>query len=259
MANDLELPVFTNQSEQVVSGKWGMTIDQDVCTGCHACVAACPMENNVPFVGEEDAGYGRSMHWIRIERFWSGTFPKVKMTPYQPMLCQQCHNAPCEPVCPVFASVHSKAEDTNLQVYNRCVGTRYCANNCPYQVRVFNWRDYTDARVRPWLASLQNQLNPDVTVRRRGVMEKCTFCIQRINKAEFQAQQENRSLKDGEVVPACAQACPANAIVFGRIDDPNSKVSQLAQQTRGYQELAELRTIPRITYLSGESKHGSNG
>ncbi len=259
MANDLQLPVFTNQSEQEVSGKWGMVIDQDLCTGCHACVAACSMENNVPFVGEEDAGYGRSMHWIRIERFWSGTYPKVTMTPYQPMLCQQCHNAPCEPVCPVFASVHSKAEDTNLQVYNRCVGTRYCANNCPYQVRVFNWRDYTDARARPWLTSLQNQLNPDVTVRRRGVMEKCTFCIQRINKAEFQAQQDNRPLKDGDVVPACAQACPANAITFGRIDDPNSKVSQLAEQTRGYQELGELRTIPRITYLSGESKHGSNG
>ena len=259
MANDLQLPVFTNQSEQEVSGKWGMVIDQDLCTGCHACVAACSMENNVPFVGEEDAGYGRSMHWIRIERFWSGSFPNVKMTPYQPMLCQQCHNAPCEPVCPVFASVHSQSEDTNLQVYNRCVGTRYCANNCPYQVRVFNWRDYTDARIRPFLTSLQNQLNPDVTVRRRGVMEKCTFCIQRIHKAEFQAIAENRNVKDGEVVPACAQACPANAITFGRIDDPNSKVSQLAQQTRGYHELEELNTISRITYLSGESKHGSNG
>jgi Fe-S-cluster-containing dehydrogenase component len=259
MANDLELPVFTNQSEQEVSGKWGMVIDQDLCTGCHACVAACSMENNVPFVGEEDSGYGRGMHWIRIERFWSGTYPKIKMTPYQPMLCQQCHNAPCEPVCPVFAAVHSEFEDTNLQVYNRCVGTRYCANNCPYQVRVFNWRDYTDARIRPWLASLQNQLNPDVTVRRRGVMEKCTFCIQRIHKAEFQAEAENRPIRDGDVVPACAQACPASAITFGRIDDPNSRVSQLGQQTRGYKELDELRTIPRITYLSGESKHGSNG
>src|SRR5512138_1263393 len=260
MANDLELPVFTNQSEQEVSGKWGMVIDQDLCTGCHACVAACSMENNVPFVGEEDAGYGRSMHWIRIERFWSGTFPDVRMTPYQPMLCQQCHNAPCEPVCPVFASVHSAAEDTNLQVYNRCVGTRYCANNCPYQVRMFNWRDYTDARQRPWLTSLQNQLNPDVTVRRRGVMEKCTFCIQRIHHAEFQAIAEgNRPIKEGEVVPACAQACPASAITFGRIDDPNSKVSQMARAERGYQQLGELNTIPRITYLKGESTNVSNG
>jgi molybdopterin-containing oxidoreductase family iron-sulfur binding subunit len=259
MTTDLELPVFTNQSEQEVSGKWGMVIDQDICTGCQACVAACSMENNVPFVGEEDAGYGRSMHWIRIERFWSGSFPNVKMTPYQPMLCQQCHNAPCEPVCPVFASVHSQAQDTNLQVYNRCVGTRYCANNCPYQVRVFNWRDYTDARIRPYLTSLQNQLNPSVTVRRRGVMEKCTFCIQRIHQVEDLAKSEARPVKDGEVVPACAQACPANAITFGRIDDPNSRVSQLAEQTRGYHQLEELNTVSRITYLSGESKHGSNG
>ena len=259
MSTGLELPVFTNASEQEVSGKWGMSIDQDLCTGCQACVAACSMENNVPFVGEEDAAYGRSMHWIRIERFWSGTFPEVKLTPYQPMMCQQCHNAPCEPVCPVFASVHSASEDTNLQVYNRCVGTRYCANNCPYQVRVFNWRDYTDARIRPWLTSLQNQLNPDVTVRRRGVMEKCTFCIQRIHQVEFLAESEgNRPIRDGEVVPACAQACPANAIVFGRIDDPNSQVSQLGQEARGYHQLDELRTTPRITYLKGESNNGSN-
>ena len=180
MSSQLQLPVFSNTTEQDLSGIWGMAIDQDVCTGCQACVAACAMENNIPFVGEEDAGYGRSMQWIRIERFWQGTFPEVKMTPYQPMMCQQCHNAPCEPVCPVYASVHSASEDINLQVYNRCVGTRYCANNCPYQVRVFNWRDYTDARVRPELTTLQNQFNPDVTVRRRGIMEKCTFCIQRI-------------------------------------------------------------------------------
>ncbi len=260
MSSGPELPVLSPDSQfKEVNGRWGMSIDQDICTGCQACVAACSMENNVPFVGEEDAGYGRNMQWIRIERFWSGTFPNVKMTPYQPMLCQQCHNAPCEPVCPVFASVHSAAEDTNLQVYNRCVGTRYCANNCPYQVRVFNWRDYQDARIRPWLSDLQNQLNPDVTVRRRGVMEKCTFCIQRINAAEFQAQTEQRDVRDGEVTPACAQACPANAIVFGRIDDPNSRVNQLAGQARGYHMLDELRTTPRITYLKGESKNGSNG
>ncbi|MFN3491042.1 MAG: 4Fe-4S ferredoxin, partial [Anaerolineales bacterium] len=157
-------------------GKWGMVIDQDICTGCQACVAACAMENNIPFVGEEDSGYGRAMHWIRIERFWEGEYPKVKMTNQQPMMCQQCGSAPCEPVCPAFATVHSQAEQLNLQVYNRCVGTRYCANNCPYQVRTFNWRDYQ--RPEP----LPNQFNPDVTVRRRGVMEKCTFCIQRIHK-----------------------------------------------------------------------------
>lgn len=258
MAN-LSLPVFTNNSEAELGGKWGMVIDQDLCTGCQACVAACSMENNVPFVGEEDAGYGRSMHWIRIERFWQGSFPEVRMTPYQPMLCQQCHNAPCEPVCPVYASVHSLSEDINLQVYNRCVGTRYCANNCPYQVRVFNWRDYTDARIRPELVTLQNQLNPDVTVRRRGIMEKCTFCIQRIRRAEDTAESEGRDVRDGEMVPACAQACPADAIIFGRIDDPNSRVSQAGLPSRAYRQLDDLNTTPRITYLKGVSDNGNNG
>jgi len=248
----LELPVFTNTSEKDLGGKWGMVIDQDICTGCQACVAACSMENNVPFVGEEDAGYGRSMQWIRIERLWAKTdFAEVKMTPYQPVMCQQCHNAPCEPVCPVYASVHSLSEDTNLQVYNRCVGTRYCANNCPYQARVFNWRDYTDARIRPELTVLQNQLNPDVTVRRRGVMEKCTFCIQRIHHAEDKAKSEGREVQDGEFTSACAQACPANAITFGRIDDPNSMVSKASAPLRAGHLLEELNTLPRVTYLAG--------
>jgi len=252
MTTNLELPVFTNSSEEALGGKWGMVIDQDICTGCQACVAACSLENNVPFVGEEDAGYGRSMHWIRIERLWDSTsFPGIKMTSYQPVMCQQCHNAPCEPVCPVYASVHSMSEDTNLQVYNRCVGTRYCANNCPYQVRVFNWRDYTDARQRPELTVLQNQLNPDVTVRRRGVMEKCTFCIQRIHKAEDKAKSEGREVQDGEFTSACAQACPASAITFGRIDDPNSEVSLAAVAQRGSHLLEELGTLPRVTYLAG--------
>jgi Fe-S-cluster-containing dehydrogenase component len=233
-------------------GKWGMVIDQDLCTGCQACVTACAMENNISFVGEEDAGYGRSMQWIRIERFWTGTFPGVS-TNFQPMLCQQCGKAPCEPVCPVFASVHSEAEQLNVQVYNRCVGTRYCANNCPYQVREFNWRDWQ--RPEP----LNNQLNPDVTVRRRGVMEKCTFCIQRIRRGEDQANAEGRPVLDGEVVPACAQACPANAIVFGRLDDPASHVSQLVKDQRGYKMLEDLDTLPRVTYLKGGSSHGSNG
>jgi Fe-S-cluster-containing dehydrogenase component len=252
MTNDVQSPVKMN-ADQDVQGKWGMVIDQDLCTGCQACVAACSMENNVPFVGEVDAGYGRSMQWIRIERFWSGNFPDVKMTPYQPVMCQQCHNAPCEPVCPVFASVHSASEDLNLQVYNRCIGTRYCGNNCPYQVRVFNWRDYQDARLHPELVTLQNQLNPDVTVRRRGVMEKCTFCIQRIRHVEDTAESENRDIRDGEVVPACAQACPANAIVFGRIDDPSTEVSQAAKASRGSHLLEELGTIPHVTYLAGGS------
>lgn len=224
-------------------GKWGMVIDQDLCTGCQACVAACSMENNVAFVGEEDASYGRSLQWIRIERFWEGEYPDVKMTPYQPTLCQQCHNAPCEPVCPVFAAVHSPAQDLNLQVYNRCVGTRYCANNCPYQVRVFNWRDYE--RPEP----LNNQFNPDVTVRRRGVMEKCTFCLQRIHRAEDAAKAEGREVEDGDFAPACAQACPADAIIFGRLDDPESRVSQLSEESQGVHLLEELGTVPRITYF----------
>ena len=232
-------------------GKWGMVIDQDLCTGCQACVAACSMENNVPFVGEDDVAYGRSQQWIRIERFWDGNYPEVAMTPYQPVMCQQCHNAPCEPVCPVYAAVHSMSEDINLQVYNRCVGTRYCANNCPYVARVFNWRDYNDPRQKPELQVLSNQWNPDVTVRRRGVMEKCTFCIQRIHHAEDTAASENRAIRDGEVIPACAQACPASAITFGRIDDPTTKVSQAAQTSRASKLLEDLGTIPHVTYLAG--------
>jgi len=254
MTTNLETSVFTNNSEEELGGKWGMVIDQDICTGCQACVAACAMENNVPFVGEVDAAYGRTMHWIRIERLWEGLdgdYREVRMTEYQPMLCQQCHNAPCEPVCPVYAAVHSMSEDLNLQVYNRCVGTRYCANNCPYQVRVFNWRDYTDARINPALTTLQNQLNPDVTVRRRGIMEKCTFCIQRIHKAEDKAKSEGREIEDGEFTTACAQACPANAITFGRLDDPESMVNKRAETSRGSRLLEEMRTVPRITYLAG--------
>jgi len=168
-------------------------------------------------------------------------------------MCQQCGNAPCEPVCPVYASVHSASEDLNVQVYNRCIGTRYCANNCPYQVREFNWRDW------PLPEPMSNRLNPDVTVRQRGVMEKCTFCIQRIHTGENTAAAANRDVLDGEVVPACAQACPANAITFGRIDDPTTQVAQLAQDSRGYHQLEEMNTLPRVTYLKGGSKHGSNG
>jgi molybdopterin-containing oxidoreductase family iron-sulfur binding subunit len=236
-------------------GKWGMVIDQDICTGCQACVAACAMENNLSFVGEEDAGYGRTQHWIRIERFWEGTYPEVHATPFQPMLCQQCGSAPCEPVCPVFASVHSDAQQLNLQVYNRCIGTRYCANNCPYQVRQFNYRDY---HLDPFHAnevdgqnvySLHNQFNPDVTVRRRGIMEKCTFCIQRIHKAEDKAKSEGREVEDGEFSTACAQACPTDAIKFGLLENHESLVSQLSHQERGFKQLDELNTQPRITYL----------
>jgi molybdopterin-containing oxidoreductase family iron-sulfur binding subunit len=240
------------QTAAEIEGKWGMVIDQDLCMGCQACVTACAMENNLSFVGESDAGYGRSMQWIRTERFWTGVYPDI-YTGFQPMLCQQCGHAPCEPVCPVYASVHSESEQTNVQVYNRCIGTRYCANNCPDQVREFNWRDW------PRPVPLNNQFNPDVTVRRRGVMEKCTFCIQRIRRVEDLAHSENRPVMDGEVQPACAQACPASAIVFGRIDDPNSQVSRLALNSRNYKMLEDLGTLPRVTYLKGGSSHAGIG
>jgi len=246
----------TNETQgQTQPGKWGMSIDQDLCTGCQACVAACAMENNIPFVGEDDASYGRQMNWIRIERFWHGEYPDIEGRPNRPVLCQQCGSAPCEPVCPVFAAVHSQSQQINLQVYNRCVGTRYCANNCPYQARIFNWRDYAIDPINgnkvdgKWVFPFHNQFNPDVTVRRRGVMEKCTFCIQRIHHGEDVARTEGREVYDGEVQPACAQACPANAITFGRIDIPETQVSQDALDPRGYGLLSELNTASRITYL----------
>jgi molybdopterin-containing oxidoreductase family iron-sulfur binding subunit len=243
-----------NLSEEKNEGRWGLVVDQDLCTGCQACVVACAMENNIPFVGEDDAAYGRAMHWIRIERFWDGEYPEVKSTPRQPVMCQQCGSAPCEPVCPVFASVHSEAEQINLQVYNRCVGTRYCANNCPYIARTYNWRDYTVFQPD----TFKNQLNPNVTVRRRGIMEKCTFCIQRIHTAEDQAKSEGREVMDGEVEPACVQACPAGALVFGRMDDPESQVSRLSRNSRNVQLLEELGTHPRVHYLKGGGSYGRN-
>ena len=241
------IPEFKAEFSEAEQGKWGLAIDLDVCTGCQACVAACAMENNVPFVGEADAAYGRGMHWVRVERLWQGEYPRVR-TGFQPVMCQQCGSAPCEPVCPVFASVHSKSQQLNAQVYNRCVGTRYCANNCPYVARAFNWRDYTfDA---PGI--FHNQYNPDVTVRRRGIMEKCTFCVQRIRRAEDRAKSEGREVRDGEFAPACAQACPADAIVFGRLDDHESRVSRLSESGRGVKLLEDLGTQPRVTYLKGE-------
>lgn len=244
-----KIPEYKAEWAEGEEGRWGIAIDMDLCTGCQACVAACSMENNIPFVGEEAAGYGRQMSWIRVERLWEGEYPEVRATPFQPVMCQQCGSAPCEAVCPVFATVHSEAEKLNLQVYNRCVGTRYCANNCPYVARVFNWADFE--RPEP----LPNQLNPDVTVRRRGVMEKCTFCIQRIHKASDQAKAEGRDVRDGEVMPACAQACPADAIVFGRLDDPESQVSKLSRDKRAMHLLEDLGTQPRVSYLKG----GFNG
>jgi molybdopterin-containing oxidoreductase family iron-sulfur binding subunit len=226
------------------TGKWGMVIDLDVCTGCQACVTACAMENNLPFTGEENAGYGRSMHWLRIVREWKGEYPDVSAE-FHPVMCQQCGHAPCEPVCPVFATQHSQADEINLQVYNRCIGTRYCANNCPYTARVFNWFDWEIP------VPMNSYLNPDVTVRGRGVMEKCTFCVQRIRRGEENANKEGRAVADGEVIPACAQVCPTEAILFGRLDNPESRVAQLAEMQRGYKLEEQLGTQPRVVYLRG--------
>lgn len=234
-----------DQSKQ----KWGMVIDLNLCTGCQACVTACSMENNIPWVGEDDAGYGRGMHWIRIQRYWHGEYPETSPS-YQPVMCQQCGRAPCEPVCPVFATVHSEDEQINLQVYNRCIGTRYCANNCPYIARSFNWFDYTVP------APMNYYLNPNVTVRRRGVMEKCTFCVQRIRAGEDTAKAEGRTLREGEVVPACAQACPTDAILFGDLSDPESKISQVIRSQRKFTLMEELGTLPKVTYLKGEGSYG---
>jgi len=235
--------------EDLVIHQWGMVIDLDRCTGCQVCVTACAMENNIPTVGEDEVSYGRGMHWMRIHRQWHGEYPQASQS-HRPMLCMQCGKAPCEPVCPVFATLHSEAEQVNVQVYNRCIGTRYCANNCPYVARAFNWYDFTTPEPMTYY------LNPDVTVRRRGVMEKCTFCIQRIRHAEDQASAEGRGLQDGDVVPACGQACPTDAIVFGDLADPNSKVNLAARSQRGFKLLEELGTQPKVVYLKGEGVYG---
>ena len=216
---------------------WGMVIDLDRCDGCGACVVACHAENNIPFVGPDRVAEGREMSWIRIERYADGDDVRLL-----PVLCQHCHHAPCEPVCPVNAAFHTE-EGTNAQIYNRCVGTRYCANNCVYKVRRFNFFDYK------FPTPMHLQLNPDVTVRERGVMEKCTFCLQRIKEAKETASRENRKVADGEVVPACMQTCPTGAISFGNLLDENSRVRTMAADPRAYRLLEELGTRPSIYYL----------
>lgn len=251
--------------------KWAMAIDLDACTGCNACSVACYAENNLPVVGKERFQHGQQMHWLRVERYWdedNREFPDQGFQ-FLPMMCQQCEAAPCETVCPVAATNHT-ADGLNSQVYNRCVGSRYCSANCPFKVRYFNWYDYpTDENV--WPAEMTQQLNPDVTVRGKGVMEKCTFCVQRLSAAKVTAKSEGRIVREGEVQTACQQSCPTGAISFGNLVDTESRVHKQwkAQQVeldkdvqakdehgheegpglRGYRILEELRAYPSVMYL----------
>ena len=229
---------------------WGMVIDTGACIGCNACVVACQSENNVPAIGPEEIGVGRDMHWLRIDVYDHGAEPTVRPV-FQPVPCMQCETAPCEPVCPVEASVHDH-EGLNVQVYNRCVGTRFCQSNCPYKVRRFNFFGYADGQEYGNLGDplIKAANNPDVSVRARGVMEKCTYCVQRISRARRLAERETRLVADGEVTPACAAACPTQAIRFGNLMDAGSAVSGLRLASNHYTLLEKLHTRPRTTYLA---------
>ena len=226
------------------SYRWGMAVDLNACIGCNACTIACQAENNIPTVGPEQVARGREMHWIRVDRYYEGPADNPR-TYFQPVPCMQCEDAPCEAVCPVGATVHD-SEGINVQVYNRCVGTRFCSNNCPYKVRRFNFLHFSAGKGEPPLEAR----NPEVTLRTRGVMEKCNYCLQRITRARLETEREGRRIADGEVLTACQAACPTRAITFGDMNDPKSAVNAVKRSPRGYALLAELNTRPRTTYLA---------
>jgi len=234
-------PVTMYEPQRYPGYRWGMSVDVDLCVGCQACVVACQAENNVPVVGKAQAAYGRQLHWLRLER-WAEGRPEAPRNLFLPMFCQHCEIAPCEPVCPVFAAYRTD-EGLNGQVYNRCVGTRYCGNNCPYHVRRFNWYNYE------FPAPLEVQLNPDVTVRQLGIMEKCTMCIQRIVAGKDRARDDKRAVRDGDIMTACQQTCPTQAISFGNLKDEGSQVARQSHAPRAYHVLEELGTRPSVTYL----------
>jgi Fe-S-cluster-containing dehydrogenase component len=255
--------------------KWAMAIDLDACIGCNACSVACYAENNLPVVGKEKYSHGQAMHWMRIERYWDEDKREApdQGAQFLPMLCQQCEAAPCETVCPVGATNHTE-DGLNSQIYNRCIGSRYCSANCPYKVRYFNWYDYPTTE-NVWPQPMQQQLNPDLTVRGKGVMEKCTFCKQRTYTARNNAKTEGRKVRDGEVQTACQQACPTNAISFGNLFDPESRVARQWEQQqveldkekqekdekpdnklRGYRVFENLRPFPSVMYLERVRESG---
>lgn len=257
---------YESDVHQYNNHHWGLAIDLNSCTGCSACVVACHIENNVPVVGKQEVVNRREMHWLRIDRYYSSPAgaesndelmeaaenPEVV---FQPMMCQHCNNAPCETVCPVVATTHS-SEGLNQMTYNRCVGTKYCANNCPYKVRRFNWFKYHNNKEFDY--HLNNDLgkmvlNPDVTVRSRGVMEKCSMCVQRIQSGKLKAKMEGRRPKDGDINPACASACPSQAILFGDLNDKGSNIRQLMDdeiEGRAYNVLEELNVRPNVWYMT---------